>query len=251
MSDSDSMVAQQIALFHSQINKKRFNDDSLRILESVLSSNDVKSLFQLRSTLKDFIRSESLSAIRHIAAKTVDQQLSTLEFFVGAFAIIGDIESCLALRYEALVLREHKSQIHQWLQVSPVEWLNFAEQLLDNRFYAIAAKACDYGLSCFHKNEIVRSKTDESCENLQLIEKITKLKNCALTLAASRSGMFLIKAQAAEYLRKRASEECNSQPPSCKPAPCAASTLYRDGIKKRNDRKLNASRRTVSSSSQL
>ncbi|MBA0788536.1 hypothetical protein Gotri_026499 [Gossypium trilobum] len=210
MSDSDSMVAQQIALFHSQINKKRFNDDSLRILESVLTSNDVKSLFQLRSTLKEFIRSESLSAIRHIAAKTVDQQLSTLEFFVGAFAIIGDIESCLALRYEALVLREHKSQIHQWLQVSPVEWLNFAEQSLDNCFYAIAAKV-------FLKNE----------------------------------SHFTVKAQAAEYLRKRASEECNSQPPSCKPAPCAASTLYRDGIKKRNDRKLNASRRTVSSSSQL
>ncbi|MBA0850693.1 hypothetical protein Goshw_004462 [Gossypium schwendimanii] len=236
MSDSDSMVAQQIALFHSQINQKRFNDDSLRILESVLASNDVKSLFQLRSTLKEFIRSESLSAIRHIAAKTVDQQLSTLEFF-----------SCLALRYEALVLREHNSQIHQWLQVSPVEWLNFAEQSLDNCFYAIAAKACDYGLSCFHRNEIVRSKTDESCENLQLLEKITKLKNCALTLAASRS----VKAQAAEYLRKRASEECNSQPPICKPAPCAASILYRDGIKKRNDRKLNASRRTVPSSSQL
>ncbi|KAK8361417.1 hypothetical protein V6Z11_A03G040000 [Gossypium hirsutum] len=246
MSDTDSMLAQQIALFHSQINKKRFNDEPLRILESVLASNDVKSLFQLRSTLKEFIRSESLSAIRHIAAKTVDQQLSTLEFFVGAFAIIGDIESCLALRYEALVLREHKSQIHQWLQVSPVEWLNFAEQSLDNCFYAIAAKACDYALSCFHRNEIVRSKTDESCENLQLTEKITKLKNCALTLAASRS----VKAQAAEYLRKRASEECNSQPPICKPAPCAASTLYRDGIKKRNDWKLNASRRVVSSSSQ-
>ncbi|XP_039017297.1 protein DOUBLE-STRAND BREAK FORMATION-like [Hibiscus syriacus] len=92
MSDPYSRVAQQIALFRSPINNKIFNDDSLRILESVLASNDVKSLFQLRSTLKQFIRSDYLSAIRHIAAKTVDQQLSTLEFFVQAFAIIGDIE---------------------------------------------------------------------------------------------------------------------------------------------------------------
>ncbi|KAE8713463.1 Lateral organ boundaries domain family protein [Hibiscus syriacus] len=233
MSHPGSGVAQQIALFRSQINNKIFNDHSLRILESVLASKDVKSLSQLRSTLKQFIRSESLSAIRHIASKSVDQKLSTLEFFVQAFAIIGDIESCLALRYEALVLREHKSQIQQWLQVSPVEWLNFAEQSLDNCFYAISAKACDYALSCLQRNEIAGAKTDELYENLLLTERISKIKNCALTSEASRS----VQAQAAEYLRKR-SEKCKAQPPIRKTAPCAASTLYRKGIKKRNDRKL-------------
>ncbi|KAK8683659.1 hypothetical protein V6N13_039712 [Hibiscus sabdariffa] len=244
-SDSDSRVDHQIALFRSQINKKIFNHDSLRILESVLASTDVRSLFQLRSTLKQFIRSESLSAIRHIAAKSVDQQLSALEFFVQAFAIIGDIESCLALRYEALVLREHKSQIHHWIQVSPLEWLNFAEQSLENCFYTIAAKACDYALSCLQRNEIARSKADESYENLQLTERISKLKNCALTLSSSRS----VQAQAAEYLRKRMSEKCKARPPIRKTAPCAASTLYRNGIKKRNDRKLNLSQRVQLSSS--
>ncbi|GMI96932.1 DSB formation [Hibiscus trionum] len=239
MSDSDSRVALQVALFRSQINKKIFNADSLRILESLLASNEVKSFFQLRSTLKHFVRSESLSAIRHIASKTVDQQLSTLEFFVQAFAIIGDIESCLALRYEALVLREHKSPIQQWLQVSPGEWLNFAEQSLENGFYAIAAKACDYALSSLQRNEIARSKTDESYENSLLTERISKLKNCALQSAASRS----VQAQAAEYLRERTGEKCKPQPPSCKTAPCAASTLYRKGIKRRNERRLNVSRR--------
>ncbi|KAK8601414.1 hypothetical protein V6N13_058873 [Hibiscus sabdariffa] len=229
----------------SEINNKIFNHDSLRILESVLASTDVRSLFQLRSTLKQFIRSESLSAIRHIAAKSVDQQLSALEFFVQAFAIIGDIESCLALRYEALVLREHKSQIHQWIQVSPVEWLNFAEQSLENCFYTIAAKACDYALSYLPRDEVARSKADESYENLQLTERISKLKNCALTLASSRS----VQAQAAEYLRKRMSEKCKARPPNRKTAPCAASTLYRNGIKKRNDRKLNVSQRVQLSAS--
>ncbi|XWS29066.1 hypothetical protein CRYUN_Cryun25bG0124700 [Craigia yunnanensis] len=146
----------------------RFNDDSLRILESILAFKDVKLLFQLRSSLKEFIRSESASIIRQIAEKTVDQQLSVVEFFVQAFALIGDIESCLTLRYEALVLREHKSRIQQWLQVSHLEWLIFAEQSLENCFYAIAAKACDYALSCLRRNDVTESKTDESFENLQV-----------------------------------------------------------------------------------
>ncbi|XP_022729519.1 uncharacterized protein LOC111284817 isoform X2 [Durio zibethinus] len=236
---TDTGVAQQISIFRSQINNKRFSDDSLRILESVLASNDVKSLFQMRSSLKEFIRSESLSVIRQIAAKPVDQQLSVLEFFVRAFAIIGDIESCLALRYEALVLREHKSQIQQWLQVSHLEWLNFAEQSLESGFYAIAAKACDYALSCLGRNGVAESKTDEWFENLQVTEKINNLKNSALTLAASHS----VQAQTAKYLRKKTAEKSKLQPPTCKKAPCAASKLYRNGIKTHNERKLKASQR--------
>ncbi|XWS74394.1 hypothetical protein CRYUN_Cryun02cG0211500 [Craigia yunnanensis] len=218
-------------------NLRGFNDDSLRILESVLASKDVKLLFQLRSSLKEFIRSESISFIRQIAANTVDQQLYVLEFFVQAFAIIGDIESCLALRYEALALREHKSQIQQWLQVSHQEWLNFAEQSLENGFYAIAVKACDYALSCLPNNDVAKSKTDEPFEILQVTEKINELKNSALALAASHS----VQAQTAEYLRKKTTEKTKPQPPICKKTPRAASTLYRNGIKKYNERRLNAS----------
>ncbi|XWS53382.1 hypothetical protein CRYUN_Cryun11dG0152500 [Craigia yunnanensis] len=236
---SDSGIAQQISVFRSQINNKRFNDDSLRILESILASKDVKLLFQLRSSLKEFIRSESVSVIRQIAVKTVDKQLSVLEFFVQAFAIIGDIESCLALRYEALVLREHKSRIQQWLQVSHLEWLNFAEQSQENGFYAIAAKACDYALSCLRRNDAAELKTDESFEILQVTEEINKLKNSAVKLTASHS----IQAQTAEYLRKKTTEKGKPQPPICRKGPYAASTVYRNGIKKHNERKLNASQR--------
>ncbi|KAE8688815.1 Lateral organ boundaries domain family protein [Hibiscus syriacus] len=217
MSDPYSRVAQQIALFRSPINNKIFNDDSLRILESVLASNDVKSLFQLRSTLKQFIRSDYLSAIRHIAAKTVDQQLSTLEFFVQAFAIIGTA-------YGALVLREHKSHIQQWLQVSPVEWLNFAEQSLENSFYAISAKVfykCMFSSSPYLRPVIMHYRAFRGMK-LHDPKQIN------------------VQEQAAEYLRKR-SEKCKAQPPIRKTAPCAASTLYRKGIKKRNDRKLHVS----------
>ncbi|XVF46197.1 hypothetical protein PTKIN_Ptkin03bG0008100 [Pterospermum kingtungense] len=238
MSNSE-VVAEQISLFRSQINNRRFDDRSLRILESVLASKDVKSFFQLRSTLKEFIRSESVSVIRQIAGNTVDQQLSVLQFFVQAFAIIGDIESCLALRYEALVLREHKSQIQKWLQVSHQEWLNFAEQSLENGFYPISVKACDYALSCLGRNEVAESETDKSFEILQLNEKINKLKNSALALAAPHS----VRTQTAEYLRKNTTEKTKPQPTIRKKAPYAASILYRNGIKKHNERRLNASQR--------
>ncbi|XP_021278392.1 uncharacterized protein LOC110412209 [Herrania umbratica] len=238
---ADVGVDQQISLFRSQIENKRFNDDSLRILESLLVSKDVKSLIQARSNLIEFIRSESLSAILQIAAKTVDQQLSVLEFFVQAFAIIGDIESCLALRYEALVLRDHKSEIQKWLQVSHLEWLNFAEQSLENGFHAVAVKACDYALSCLKRNDVAESKTDESLEKLQVTDKINKLKNSALTLAASGS----VQAQTAEYLRKKTSERSSHQPPICKKPRFAASVLYRNGIKKHNERKLIARQKKV------
>jgi len=49
-------------------------------------------------------------------------------------------QSCLALRYEALHMRELKSTSCQWLEVSYLEWLNFAEHSLDNGFYSIAGK---------------------------------------------------------------------------------------------------------------
>jgi len=49
-------------------------------------------------------------------------------------------KSCLALRYEALVMREHKSASCQWLQVSPAEWLSFVENAVHNGFHAVAEK---------------------------------------------------------------------------------------------------------------
>lgn len=48
------------------------------------------------------------------------------------------------MKYEGLLLRELKSTSYQWLHVSCMEWLNFAEQSLDNGFCSIAGKA-----SCF------------------------------------------------------------------------------------------------------
>lgn len=50
------------------------------------------------------------------------------------------MQSCLVLRYEALVLREMKSVNSHWAKVSPQEWLTFAEQSFDNGFFSNAVK---------------------------------------------------------------------------------------------------------------
>ncbi|XP_031271877.1 uncharacterized protein LOC116130263 [Pistacia vera] len=117
-----------------------FDDGTIQILQSLLVCKDVKSLIEVRSCLREFLRSESISIIREIAEKTLEQKLLILEFFVRAFAVIGDIESCLALRYEALLMRDLKCTSCSWLQVSYTEWLNLAEHSLENGFHAIAIK---------------------------------------------------------------------------------------------------------------
>ncbi|KAE9598644.1 hypothetical protein Lalb_Chr15g0083171 [Lupinus albus] len=126
----------------SLIHARSFNDTTLGFLESLLVSKDVESATEVRFTLTQFLRSESLSVIRSIAAKTVHQKLLILDFFVRAFALLGDVQSCLALRYEALVLRELKSATAscEWLQVSSVEWLNFVVDAVHNGFHSVAEK---------------------------------------------------------------------------------------------------------------
>ncbi|XP_042478406.1 protein DOUBLE-STRAND BREAK FORMATION isoform X2 [Macadamia integrifolia] len=133
-------VAERTSLFRSQVENRRLNEGTLQILESVLTSKDVKSLLEIRSCLSEFVRSELAYILQEIAEKTVEQKLSVLEFFVRTFALVGHVESCLMLRYEALILRQHKSTTHLWLHVSYEEWLAFAERSLNNGFYSIAVK---------------------------------------------------------------------------------------------------------------
>ncbi|XP_059626428.1 protein DOUBLE-STRAND BREAK FORMATION [Cornus florida] len=222
---------QQISLFRSQIEHRRFGDGTLRILESIMVSKDVKSLLEVRSSLRDFMRRESLRILHEITEKTVEHKLQILDFFVRAFALAGDVESCLALRYEALTLRELKSATNQWLQVSYREWMTFAEHSLDNGYYSIARKACENALSCFQMNGVIYPGTEEFFEHDQVIDKIKSLKDFAVASDASRS----VQAQAAEYLEKKTVE--NSTKQQSKATPWSASTLFRNGVKMRNIRK--------------
>ncbi|KAJ7964246.1 F10K1.23 [Quillaja saponaria] len=213
---------------------RRFNETTIQILESVLVSKDVKSLMEVRSSLTEFLRSESLCVIRTIADKTVQQKLLVLEFFVRAFAIVGDSESCLALRYEALVMRQLKSASCEWLRVSYDEWLNFAEHALDSGFHSIAGKACENALLCFQKNDLVEPETYKFSEDLGAVRKIKRLKDFAMTSISSRS----VQVQAAEYLKRKRTEKSKTDS-FCKENQCLASISFRNGIKKRNLQKLH------------
>ncbi|KAJ6751015.1 hypothetical protein OIU85_001540 [Salix viminalis] len=250
----DTETPHQISLFRSQITTRRFNDESLRILESLLVFKDVKSQAETRSDLKQFLRFESLSIFQEIKYKTVYQKLSILQFFVRAFALIGDTESCLALKYEALLFRDVKSTSDQSLHVSYLEWLNFAQHLLDQGFYSISTQACEKALACFQKKDVADAKTGDFIENARVIEDIKMLKDRAMKSAASGSGSGKFKycyilvcglssfserrAQAAEYLKRKIVEKsriCSSFRTETK---SAASTLFRNGIKKRHAREL-------------
>ncbi|XP_022632864.1 uncharacterized protein LOC106752480 isoform X4 [Vigna radiata var. radiata] len=196
-----------------------FCDATIRYLESLLVSKDVKSFIEVRSSLTDFLRSESLSVIRCIASKTVHEKLLVLEFFVRAFALVGDQQSCLALRYEALVMRELKSASCRWLQVLPEEWLRFVEDAVRNGFHAVAEKPGG----------------DMVSKNLKsIISEITRLRNCAMTSVSSRS----VQVQTAEYLKRKTTEQQKSDLLK-KQKRCLASTSFRNGIKRQNIRKLH------------
>ncbi|KAK4274851.1 hypothetical protein QN277_018019 [Acacia crassicarpa] len=228
---------QQFALLRSLIDARSFDDATLRILQSLLVSKDVESSVQVRYTFTEFLRSQFLSVIRSIASKTVHEKLLILKFFVRAFAIVGDVESCLAVRYEALLMRELKSASCQWLDVSSVEWLNFVEDALRNGFHSIAEKACQHALLCIGKNDVLEPGIDGFSENAEAIRTITRLRNIALTSLSSGS----VQAQAAQYLTRKSSEQGKSDV-IYQEKRCLASTSFRNGIKRQNMRKLQEQR---------
>ncbi|KAL2333015.1 hypothetical protein Fmac_014228 [Flemingia macrophylla] len=228
-------IDEQLSFLHSLIQARSFSDATLRFLQLLLVSKDVKSLTEVRSSLTQLLRSESLSAIRSVATKTVQDKLLALEFFVRAFALVGDQQSCLALRYEALVVRDLKSGRCEWLQVSPLEWLNFVEDAVRNGYHAVAEKACENALSRLGHDDDLKPGRDSVPENMKaIVSEITRLRNCAMTSIASGS----VQVQAAEYLDRKTTKRQKSDL-LYREKRCLASTSFRNGIKRQNIRKLH------------
>nr|GLL42906.1 uncharacterized protein LOC109159326 [Ipomoea trifida] len=239
-------VSRQIFLFRSLIENRRFDDGTLRVLECILASNDAKSLIGIVSALNDFMRRESLSVLREVSAlRSVDDKLLIVEFHVRVFALIGDVESCLALRYEALLMREQKATSDQKLRVSCIEWLTFAQHSFQNGFYSIARKACEKALLCFDmKSNIIDTQTGDLFNNVQLIEKIEELKYYAAITASSQS----VQAQAALYLKKKAVDHSSDHPFPVIKDNDSGSAQFRKGIKRRHLRQLHHARSRLPSS---
>jgi hypothetical protein len=55
-----------------------------------------------------------------------------------------NFEELFGFEIETLVMQEIKSATFQLLQVSPIEWLKFVEDVVHNGFHAVALKVTSY-----------------------------------------------------------------------------------------------------------
>ncbi|AEE28073.1 hypothetical protein AT1G07060 [Arabidopsis thaliana] len=188
---SDSMIADQTYLFINRVQDRRFDEESLRILELSLVAMNVKSFLEVRSRLRDFMRSESVVIFGELTGESMVAKLSVLEFFARAFALLGDMESCLAMRYEALNLRQLKSPSCLWLGVSHSEWTKFAVQSMENGFPSIAGKASENALLSLKKDSLIEPKSEDNSDILDAAEKVRRLRDSAASLTSSHSGIFI------------------------------------------------------------
>ncbi|KZV25757.1 hypothetical protein F511_04818 [Dorcoceras hygrometricum] len=226
---------QQISFFRSQIQNRSFDEGTVRMLESILASKGVKTHIGVKSALRLFMRCESLTIIREIAEEPIERKLICADFLIRVFAIIGDAESCLALRYEALILREQNAMSHPGLQVSFEEWQTLAEHLIEKGFYPVATKVCDKALICLETYHSADSKAEQFLQNMHAIKKIKGLKEAAVLSMSSQC----VQTKAAEYLKQKTVEE-NTQHSITYDIgkQCSGSSLFRSGIRKRNSHRL-------------
>uniref|UniRef100_A0A0D3C874 Uncharacterized protein n=1 Tax=Brassica oleracea var. oleracea TaxID=109376 RepID=A0A0D3C874_BRAOL len=259
---SEATIADQSYLFLNRIHDRRFDEESLRILELSLVATNAKSFSDLRSRLGDFMRSESSVIFSELAGESVVAKLSVLEFFARAFALIGDTESCLAMKYEALTLREIKSTSCLWLRVSHSEWTSFAVQSMEHGFPSIARKlgclnnqniallnfldyfyrmeASENALLGLKRDSLIEPTSEEYSETLDAAESVRRLRDSAASLTSSHS----VQAQGAEYLRSKELRILSRQIRPMKNLDSTGSNLFREGINKRNERMLQHLRST-------
>ncbi|CAM0950505.1 unnamed protein product [Alopecurus aequalis] len=235
--DGGAGISDALSLFACRLSRRRFGDDELRLLEAALSAGgDVAAMLATRSEARRMLRDRSAGAFAAAAAEEVETRLSVADFFARAFALAGDVESCLATRYEALVLREAKYSDDPHLHVSDEEWLTFAQDSLDNGFYTIASKAFAKALVHIHPSHL---ESTNSVLKKDKINDIRGLQNLAKSLSAQHS----VQAQSAEYMKRKASsvsEKCNTHPEKPK---LPGNLMFRLGIKRRNTQKLLCSRK--------
>lgn len=62
-------------------------------------------------------------------------------------------------------MRELKFTSYQWLRVTHIEWLTFAEQALDNGFYSVAAKVIFYSVMLKVEKEQSSGYANESFDD--------------------------------------------------------------------------------------
>jgi len=214
-------------------------DHHLRLLQAALSAGpDVPALLHTRSAARRLLQDRAKEAFAAVQAQAppLDHAriLAVADFFARAFALVADVQSCLAMRYEALLLRHAKFSDNHHLKVSREEWSTFAKDALHDGFYNIASKAFAYATAHTHRSQLDSTNSIEKDK----INDMTGLQNLAKSLSAKHS----VQSESAEYMKRRNSgvhEKYNLQ--SGKPK-LPGSSMYMLGIKTRNIKKLLHSR---------
>ncbi|XP_078446776.1 protein DOUBLE-STRAND BREAK FORMATION [Wolffia australiana] len=227
------LISEQIEFFREQIVNRRFSDKTIRILELVVSTTDVQSLIYSRSVLRDLLRSEGKRVLQELSGKDAYHKLFVVDFFVRAFALVGDVESCLALKYEALSLREHESPSDYSMRVLCEEWITFSEDLLENGHYSIALKGLKNALFSIECGNSPASHSDAL-----MITKVKGLKRRAEELVSPHS----VQAKASNSQKRKVislEQNENAQLRSSCPLP-PASMVFRNGLRMRNSCRLRS-----------
>ncbi|KAG2559585.1 hypothetical protein PVAP13_8KG176750 [Panicum virgatum] len=184
-------------------------------------------------------RRHSPSPPRRLLPSTMPGSLTQLPTLLILNSIIMHLhsQSCLAMRYEALLLRDAKFSDSHHLKVSREEWLTFAKDALHNGFYTIASKAFAHATAHTHRSHPRQFDSTDSIDK-DMINDITGLQTLAESLSAKHSDQ----TESAEYMKRRKSgvhEKYNLQ--SGKPK-LPGTSMYMLGIKTRNIKKLLHSR---------
>ncbi|CAN6467407.1 unnamed protein product [Victoria cruziana] len=140
MEETTGAFEEKLSLFRSWLSLRRLNQRTLDLLQSILVCGDVVSLDATRSALRTILRREVSAVLEEASTKSAEGKLRVVSFFLCAFSLAGDAERCLALRYEALLLRQDACTKNPWLEVSYDEWVALAQDSFDNGFNSITAK---------------------------------------------------------------------------------------------------------------
>ncbi|WVZ54961.1 hypothetical protein U9M48_005686 [Paspalum notatum var. saurae] len=232
-----------LSLFASRLSTRRFGDDDLRVLEAALSAGaDVPALLATRSAARRLLQAHATEAFAAAGPVPPDdaRMLAVADFFARAFALVGDVESCLAMRYEALLLRDAKYSNDHYLHVSREEWSTFAKDSLDNGFYTVASKAFANALAHINSSHPGHLDSTNSIEEEDKINNITGLQKMAKSLSAQHS----VQTLSSEHMKRRASgvQEKDNLQPQPRKLKLPGSSMFRLGIKTRNIKKLLRSR---------
>ncbi|KAF8706322.1 hypothetical protein HU200_030582 [Digitaria exilis] len=236
-------VDARLSLFASRLSHHSFGDDDLLLLEAALSTGaDVPALLATRSEARRLLQQHAPQAFAAPPPPLPDhhaRSLATADFFARAFALVGDVQSCLAMRYEALLLRDAKYSGDHHLQVSHEEWLTFAKDSLHNGFYTIASKAFAYAIAHICRSQPGQLDSTNSIEK-DRINDIIGLQNLAKSLSAQHS----VQTRSAEYMKRRGSGGHDKYYLQSGKPKLPGSSMFMLGIKTRNMKKLCRSRET-------